>query len=585
MGALVAGCEAHDRDRGADWLGGGYTLEERSIELLLRAGEFGVARQKVHATRARDPRDRNFLLDRVKLAALTLADGATPAASDQVEHVYDLLRQQGVNRDNTAATFFFGERGTRVWRGEPFEQAMAYYYVGLYDALTGDWGNVRATSQNALFALRDFTGTLGRGRGESRDVGRSTGVDSAARWDSFDQRVADRQVLIVESKQERRRPGGARTTRGEAENELGVAHQVAASDFEVAYVLKAIATLQMGETQQSDEALANLKRLAPRLSGYADELAQGRYNTVLVVDFGLGPEKFATGPANAIAMFRPRTASRNGSLMVKADGQEAMRFPVVTDVNRMAQDLRWNNLEDLRLAKAQIGDALFYGGLIGAAASKDDQAQLAGLGLAALGALFKGTAQADTRYNDALPQCVYVAPMWLESTEGELELQVQGVPASRLVVPYVRPGDPREVVMWYCRLVEMPGRWSAGGAVRYSNDATGAIDGPGGNLPFILGGRCVRTPSAEALAAYQAAGYLRGMSVEDLRGLYREEGIAIADFDTAGSLGKHVLEGGNALFTPGVGSTAFARLLGVDHKAWVPRSKRVAELARGYAGR
>jgi hypothetical protein len=557
---------------------GGPAWEERSIELLLRAGEFGVARQKVHSARARDPRDRNFLLDRVKLAALTLADGATPAAGDQVEHVYDLLRQQGVNRDNTAATFFFGERGTRVWRGEPFEQALAYYYVGLYDGLTGDWGNVRAVCQNALFGLRDFGQMLRRGgeRGSAgaREVNRASDTDLRAEAESLDAMLADRRALIAES-------------RGRAgDGELGVEYQVADSDFELAYVLKAIATRQLGEMQQSEEAIAALRRVAPRLEAYADGLTGVRYNSVLVVDYGVGPEKFGAGPSNAIAVFRPRTRSDDAELVVTIDSAPARRFPVVTDVNRMAQDLRWNNLEDLRLAKVAIGDAMIYGGLIGASVSKDDQAQLAGLGIAALGAIFRSTAQADTRHNDALPQRIYVATLWLDSARGELELMVDGQPASRLVVPYVRPEDPSEIVMWYARLSEAPGRWSSAGRVLYSNDATGEVEGL--QLPYILGGRCVRTPSPETLASYHASGFLHGLGVEDLRGLYREEGIAIADFDTPGAIGRHVLEGGDALYTPGVGSTAFARLIGVEHRPYVPRSKRcqelAAECAAGIAG-
>lgn len=577
LAALLA-LSACDKNRESSFFSG--STDEPSIELLLESGEFGLARDKVRRTQATNPRDRGFMLDQAKLAALTLADGATPAASATVDALYDLLRQQGVNRDKTVATFLFGEGNTRVWRGEPFEQALAYYTVGLYDAMTGDWGNVRATSENALFAVRDFSQTLNRGRRESTDVGRQTGVDSAATWDAQSRALADRQVLIVESKQDKRRPSR------ESGADFEPPYQVVRSDFELGYALKAIAAQQMGEIQQAEEALANLRAVAPRLDGLAGTIAAGRYNTVLIVEYGVGPEKYGAGPDNAIAMFRPRTPSTDAALLVSIAGAPSARFPIVTDVNRLALDVRWNNLEDMRLAKSRIGDLLFYGGLVtvGVAGgkNKDDQ-QLAGLGVSLAGLLLKGTAQVDTRHNEALPQRVYIAPVWIDPDQkGTITLEIEGLPQTRLRVPIVRDGDAREAVAYYTRLVERPGQWNDSGAVIYANDATGPLRDAQGRisptLPYLLGGRCVRTPSPELIFEYRQAGLPVDVSIDDLRNIYREEGIVIGDWDVSTALGKHVLEGGNALFTPSAGSTGFARLLGATHKPYVPRSRALRDL-------
>jgi hypothetical protein len=560
------------------------SIEENTIELLMKAGEFGVARDKVRRAQATNPRDRGFMLDKARLAALTLADGATAASSSNVDELYDLLRQQGVNRDKTVATFLFGEGNTRVWRGEPFEQAMAYYTVGLYDAMTGDWGNVRATSENALFAVRDFSQTLNRGRRESSDVGRETGVDSAATWDAESRALADRKVLIVETKQEKRLP--TREAAREASRDFDPKYDVARSDFELGYVLKAIATHQLGETQQRDEALANLRAIAPRLDSLASTIAAGQYNTVLIVEYGIGPEKYGTGPDNAIAMFRPRTRSSEAALVVSASSPAGtstpLSFPIVTDVNRLALDVRWNNLEDMRLAKSAIGDLLFYGGAITAGVSRKNDQQLAGLGVSLAGLLLKGSAQVDTRHNDALPQRVYVAPLWLEPGTTTLDLQIEGLPQTLLRVPIVRSPSTTEALAVYARLVETPGQWHNTGTIRYANDATGALRDASGQmiptLPYILGGRCVRTPSPELIFEYRQAGLPVELSIDDVRALYREEGVAIGNEDVSAAIGKHVLEGGSALFTPSAGSTGFARLLGIDRKPYSPKSRAVRDL-------
>ena len=72
--------------------------------------------------------------------------------------------------------------------------------------------------------------------------------------------------------------------------------------------------------------------------------------------------------------------------MVTSAGGASGQFPVVTDLNRLAQDVKWTNLEDLRLAKSAIGDVLLVGGGVTAVASRNRTAQAAGAGAAVLGA-------------------------------------------------------------------------------------------------------------------------------------------------------------------------------------------------------
>jgi hypothetical protein len=369
-------------------------------------------------------------------------------------------------------------------------------------------------------------------------------------------------------------------------DDLKGSYTLAASDFELGYVLKALAARQLG-LGELEESLASLERVAPRLGGLAQAIREGRYNAAFVVEYGLAAEKIATGPDGVIASFRALTASSDAVLSARVDGADAGSVPVTTDLNRLARDLRWNSLEDLRRAKSAIGTGLLVGGAIVATASDRKEAQIAGLAMMLAGALAKASAGADTRYVEVFPQRVYVIPVMLGGAGGErstVELQVEGRPESRLVLTGVPAPDAGKVAVHAVRLpTRGAGGWATSGRVAYSNDETGGVDDVGADLPWILGGRCIRTPTYDVLAAYQRAGNLRGLTLDDLMDLYRAEGIEIAGLSTKGEIGRHILEGGNWLYTPRAGSTGFARLMGQDHPAYVPKSARVKALARPAA--
>ncbi len=46
--------------------------------------------------------------------------------------------------------------GIKVWKGEPFERAMAHYYLGLIYLHKGDYGNAHAAFENSLFKVREY---------------------------------------------------------------------------------------------------------------------------------------------------------------------------------------------------------------------------------------------------------------------------------------------------------------------------------------------------------------------------------------------------------------------------------------------
>lgn len=521
--------------------------DEAIIEMIRRA-DYGAARARLIETAPSNPNDRGYMLDRAAFIPLAVADGVPGASHRTAERVYEFLRTQGLNDDKTIGSFVFGEGQTRIWKGDPFEQAMMFHFIGMLDGLRGDWGNLRAAEAESLFLLRDFSRVTGGAR----------------------TRAAQRDALLRAAPP----PGAA----GEPDS-IGVAYEPSASDFELGYAMKAIACRELGEPNELNESVDRLVQVAPRLRDFGELIRSATYNTVLVVDAGIGPEKIATGPDGVYADWRARSRSDEAPLAVRV-GESSSEFPVVTDINRLADDLRWNNLEDLRKAKSAIGTGLLIGGTAVAASSDDSAARYAGLGAAVAGLLLKATARADTRHCLALPQRVYIALLDLRGAPAVIELQIAGRPESRLVLPAVPPGPDRGLVLRAARLPERAGAWASAGVVRYGNDASGAIARDGREaLPWILGGRDVRTPSESVLADYRRAGLPGAISLNDLIGLYKAEGISIEGVTGDAPIGPHILEGGAWLYTPLPGSTGFARLYAREWPHYTPRSARVRELA------
>lgn len=523
------------------------------------AAELGVAREALERRVAGvdGPRDRDELdrgLDWLRLGIVTVADGYAPGTQSPLDEVYALLRTSNVNADRRAAARLTNE-SVKVWKGEPFEQAFAFHYVGCHYAMQGSWDNARAAWAGASFPLLAVVPEAGVG---GREVLERSGDD-----DLEDAQPVD-------------------------------------SDFTLAYLMEGIAHQQMhrangdpARRRDAETAFAAVRALDADLVPLLETLEQDAYDVVLVVEAGVGPQKIGTGPDGAIAAFDPITSSDGAPLRIVLDGIDSDSVAAATDVNRMAADHRWNDLEDLRLAKAVIGRGLTQAGLITASVTDDRETAGVGLLIAAIGLATRANAHADTRYCEALPQRVYVVALDLPGEETPIELAIPGRPASRMTVRGLTGransgASPAPADFRLVRLVTRAGAdpnaapaWARSGAVLYATDDfpdAGEIP-----LPWILGGSCVRPPSPAALARYQAAGFLRDMTPGQLEGLYMQEGIHWTPRDANGRVGRHILEGGRSLVPPLTGTTGHTRLLGQRHPAYRARSEAARRLSEELA--
>jgi tetratricopeptide (TPR) repeat protein len=540
----IAGCAGNQR-------------VDRRVEGAALAGQYGYAREWLQRKLSDDRRDRSYLLDRMRLLILTLADGQPDAAERTTEELYSLLRTQGLNADRTVSSVVVNEN-VKIWKGEPFEQALAYTYIGIQKAMRAEWDNARAAILSSLFMLRDF--------GQNERGQQATVEDIARKAAEMDARGGNGDALI---------------DRG---------YVPARTDFTLGYLLGAISAQALGRTAEAEDYLAEAERLDPRLKPLTGELRVREYNLVLVVDYGRGPVKQAYGPDGALARFVPVTPSDHRTLhaSVRSIGgvpeMEVAAVPAAIDVNRMAQSLMWNSLEGIRQAKSVFGNLMFIGGVaVAATPRQQDESEesrrnraLIGSGIALVGLLLKSGAAADTRHCEFLPQRTYIVPLRIERPSSSVQLDIEGDPRASIILAGLDPVPRGETQLRYVRLTGGGEPWRTSGRVMYANDRY-QWRVPGDDLPYIFGGRCVRAPSPEVMSRYHASGNLAWMTSTDLANIYREEGIMIEPEDSQGRSERHVLEGGNSLVAPLPGTVGYMRLFGQEHAPYKPRSQALRD--------
>ena len=505
--------------------------------------DFGGAREALRGD-AYLLQDEQVILNNTRLGMAALADGDLAEAEQALGKSFELLSTAGLNKDRTAAAVLVHE-GVKIWKGEPFEQALTYYYVSALYALMNDWENARAAAANSLFRLTDF--------------GADQNAETMAQLAAKDPKYLDRGYKAVDT------------------------------NFALGFLMQAIGADLSGAAGSSDSFNAALQ-INPALEPIIKTLRGRAYDTLLIVDYGKGPTKTSFGPDDALVRFAPQDQT-TAELNICAGGQLLISAPMVCNVNELAADHRWNNLEDVRRAKSLIGTGLLYGGMITTAYGADrHDSGVALAGLAAIGAglLTKAGARADTRYCEFVPQAIYIAPILLESA-ADLRISIPGDSQSLVIVDDVQPGTPGRPRTIYLRILG-PGSpapaWLTQRKPLYSNDQTGVFQGDDG-FPWILGGRDVSTPSRSALEAYHANGYLVDYSVHDLHEMYSSENMLIGSGIQNRQGAKknpsfrHVLEGGTGLFTPHPYSMGYKRIMCGSHEPYQPKSDLTRNAAAG----
>ncbi len=461
-----------------------------------------------------------------------------------------MLTTQGLNEDKTVHSVVINE-DVKIWKGEPFEQALTLHYVAVHWALQGSWDNARAAIGRSLFHLRDY------------------GVkDTVELAEKAGQMETD--------------------NKGSGDTYLDNGYVAKPSDFALGHVMSGVTNLQLGVETGDDNRIKEASdhfhaaaTIKADLKDLGEALKNPRgYNTILIVDYGRGPQKIATGRDNAVAKFIAKSPSDSRTVRVQTESG-SVSWPWVCDVNAMATNHMWNNLQDVRLAKSYIGSALITAAAVTAASSNSRNSQYVALGLLAAGMAAKAAAHADTRHCEALPQRIFVVPAMVRGPDDAITLEIDGAPGTRTVLRGLQaPPEGRPAQLRYVRLI--PGLpWMTPDRIVYSNDVTGVAPNAM-NLPYILGGQDVRHPTEDVFESYQKSGHLTNMSRQDLLVVYRMEGIFFDARDNGGAIGLHVLDGGTSMIAPMAGSLGFNRLFGRFHTPYKPKTSEFEKAAEPW---
>ncbi|MEM9345090.1 MAG: hypothetical protein AAGB26_00605 [Planctomycetota bacterium] len=398
----------------------------------MRVGDFAGARDLVESQVEDDLGNRRYMLDRMQAGVLNLDAGDVRQSERWFAEVYDVLRTQGLNEDRTVRSVIFTE-GVKVWKGEPFEQAMALVYYGFVQASQGSWDNARAAASNALFYLRDF---------EPEEEGKP-------------ERRIDTQEVAKRAAEYEARQRGETPEFDDGDDYLDNGYVAEENNFTMAYLLHGIASQQLGRDAEASDYFNRVVKLSPAHRPLVKQLRAGDYNTVVVVADGLGPRKIATGPGNALSRYQPIDTTQTPA-KISVVGQSPFEVPAVTNLNQMALDHRWNNLEDVRVAKNVIGNVLIAGGAIVIAEAIDEESwefAAIGAGIAALGLLAKGTAKANTDYCDVFPQRLFVAALNITEPDTDITIEMPGVwPPGGSTLRSLTPPLTNQAAFYYLRI-------------------------------------------------------------------------------------------------------------------------------------
>ena len=375
---------------------GGCQSTPKDIQIavdLYKAGNYHQSMLRLQPKAVEKSED--FVLNNCRLGSSAIAAGQLDVAENAFMEAYTIMNSVKVNDGGRKMASTLLMENFKVWKGEPFERAMAHYYLGILNLKKGDYENARAAFQNSLFKLRDYA----------------------------EEEKADKKAE-------------------------GDKYKEFESNFSLGYLGMGYCYIKTNEPDLAEAQFKRALELDPNLSGIIKRLKDKRTNAILFVDFGVGPEKAGKGWYNEESVYGPTPGEAGPvpQIQVGVNGKPAtdptMSYST-TDTYAMAQDKKWMDIDTIRKTKAAIGTGAMAVGT-GVAAygiqSGDSNVALAGLGIALVGAAISASSQADLRYWETLPRAVYMVPLSLPPGAHNVDIIV-GIGTQTIKVDVAPQGD------------------------------------------------------------------------------------------------------------------------------------------------
>lgn len=329
----------------------------RAVESFFR-GDLARAQEQLQPIASKP--DENFVLNNVRLGSAALADYNLDASEAAFLRAYEVINSVGVNDGGRSLGAALVDEKMKIWKGEPFERAMANFYLGLIYYMRQDYNNARGAFENALFKLRDYA--------DKKDV-------------KDDYREQE-------------------------------------TNFAIGLIMLAKTWQRLGRDDLARANFDKARELRPELTSVCEEPRNANANLLLVVEFGHGPQKVRDGDGAFIG-FAP-APDRAGTIpppRVEIDGANVelagLTEPPI-DLLAMAQDRKWQDIDTIRAVKSVAGTGLLIAGAGTTAYGlnrDNNDAAIAGLAMMGAGALLKASSQADIRQWEMLPRTIFLLPL------------------------------------------------------------------------------------------------------------------------------------------------------------------------------
>ena len=379
FGCLVVGCaESSTAQRAiAEYHAGRYTAAQQILDPL--------ARQT----------DGDFVLNNVRLGSTMLAQGKLDEAEAAFERACEVINSAGINKGAREVAALTVSERAKIWKGEPFERAMASFYLGLICQKRGDYGNAKAAFENALFKLQDY-------------------------------------------------------------DKAGSATQCAESDFVIAHLMLGRCCQRLNDQAAARAWFSRASSIRPQVSTIADYDVQQRSNVLLIIDYGHGPQRdyvysgrattsvpgntTTTPYAGEFKGFAPRPADVGSVPQPQITIDEVLAVPASLtippiDLLQMAQQKRWQALETIQKVRSNTVDVVtFLGGPVGIV----------------VGTIAHIVTDPDDRQWGMLPRTVFIVPLRLEPGHHAIDISFPdgSTPSARVQVETSATGD----VVAYARM-------------------------------------------------------------------------------------------------------------------------------------
>jgi len=280
--AATAGCSGH--------FGAQAAFRCPGVKLVER-GQYAQAVEYFRTQK--DPRSVNRVLICLRLAVAAMAAGDTETAKSELRDATRIIDAFHTNTNMQEWVALFGDETVKVFKGEPYERALAHWYLGLIYYAEGDYDNAGACLRNALFKLKVYD--------EKNDA---------------------------------------------------QAEDSAESDFGIGWYLLARCRQRMNDAENTTRCFRYAREATgPRYRWTTDEALNAEANVLLIIETGKGPFKLPCGPNSVGAELNPIFAASSLIPTAWVDGQKARDPGQLVNLNQIAARKKWWNLDTIRYVK------------------------------------------------------------------------------------------------------------------------------------------------------------------------------------------------------------------------------------------